>query len=129
MNASLERYETIKKFAIVPREFSIEKGEVTPSLKIRKKVIERNFTDLIDSLHTGHDAPHRVFLVMGDCRFRVETNSEALARELTAYFAPFLCPPGHADIAITALQAPVPDLGLDFQVKEPDAGKTKVKVK
>jgi len=51
LNESLERFETIKKFAIVPREFSIDKGEVTPSLKIRKKVIERNFTDLINSLY------------------------------------------------------------------------------
>jgi len=86
-----------------------------------------NCADLIDSLRAGHDAPHRVFLAMGDCRFRVETNSEALARELTAYFAPFLCSPGDVDIAVTALQGPAPELGLDFQVKAPDPGKTKIK--
>lgn len=84
-------------------------------------------SDLIDRLTAGADTPHRVFLAMGDCRFRVETNSETLAGELTTYFAPFLCSPGGADIAVTALQGPVPDLGLTFQVKEPDPGKTKVK--
>ena len=84
-------------------------------------------SDLIDRLTAGADTPHRVFLAMGDCRFRVETNSLTLAGELTTYFAPFLCSPGAADIAVTALQGPVPDLGLNFQVKEPDPGKTKVK--
>jgi HprK-related kinase B len=84
-------------------------------------------SDLIDRLAAGVDTPHRVFLAMGDCRFRVETNSENLAGELTTYFAPFLCSPGAADIAVTALQGPVPDLGLSFLVKEPDPGKTKIK--
>lgn len=83
--------------------------------------------DLIDRLTAGADTPHRVFLAMGDCRFRVESNSEALARELTIYFAPFLCSPGRTDIVVTALQGPVPDLGLSFLVKEPDPGKTKIK--
>ena len=83
--------------------------------------------DLVERLCAGADAPHRLSLAMGDCRFLVETNSENLARELTAYFAPFLRSSGQADIRITALQAPVPDLGLNFQVKAPDPGKTKIK--
>ena len=81
----------------------------------------------MDRLTAGVETPHLVYLAMGDCLFRVETNSETLARELTVYFSPFLRSPGKADIVITALQAPVPDLGLTFQVKEPDPGKTKVK--
>lgn len=84
-------------------------------------------SELVDRLSAGVDTPHRVYLAMGDCRFLVESNSADLHRELTAYFAPFLCAPGEADIRITALQSPVPDLGLKFTVKEPDPGKTKVK--
>jgi len=78
-------------------------------------------------LSAGRVMPHRVFLAMGDCRFCVETNSETLARELTAYFAPFLCSPRNADISITALQAPAPELDLPFKVKQPDPGKTRIK--
>ncbi|NLN63192.1 MAG: long-chain fatty acid--CoA ligase [Myxococcales bacterium] len=53
LNASLERYETIKKFAIAPREFSIDKGEMTPSLKLRRKVIAKNFAGLLNTLYTS----------------------------------------------------------------------------
>lgn len=84
-------------------------------------------SDLVARLTQGLTWPHRLFLAMGECRFRVETNSEALARELTTYFSPFLCPAVEPDIVVTALQAPVPDLGLDFAVKTPDPGKTKIK--
>lgn len=83
--------------------------------------------NLIDRLSAHVAAAHEVFLAMGDCRFQVRTNSENLARELGTYFAPFLCSAGPADISITALQGPTPDLGLAFQVKEPDPGKTKIK--
>lgn len=83
--------------------------------------------DLVAHLTQGLSWPHRLFLAMGECRFRVETNSEALARELTTYFSPFLCPAHDADIVVIALQAPVPDLGLSFAVKTPDPGKTKIK--
>ena len=82
---------------------------------------------LIDLLSSGVATPHQVCLSMGDCRFMVMTNSEKLARELAIYFAPFLNSRDDADIFITALQSEVPDLGLCFQVKEPDPGKTKIK--
>lgn len=82
---------------------------------------------LVELLSAGIATPHQVCLSMGDCRFRVMTNSENLARELTTYFAPFLKSPANADITITALQAEVPDMGLSFQVKEPDPGKSKIK--
>ena len=45
-------FETIKKFKLSPRAFSIEKGEMTPKMSIvRKKVLE-NFNDLIESIYT-----------------------------------------------------------------------------
>lgn len=83
--------------------------------------------DLVDRLLAGVDLSHLVHLSMGDCRFMVQTNSGSLAAELRTYFAPFLRSPGDADIVIEALQAPVPDLGLSYTVKEPDPGKTKIK--
>ncbi|SFL56411.1 HprK-related kinase B [Desulfomicrobium norvegicum] len=82
---------------------------------------------LVHLLSAGVATPHQVCLSMGDCRFRVMTNSGNLARELTRYFAPFLNSGSEADISITALQGEVPDLGLIFEVKEPDPGKTKIK--
>ncbi len=83
--------------------------------------------ELIGRLTAGIETPHQVCLTMGDCRFRIKTNSERLALELTTYFAPFLSTGGEAEILITALQGEVPELGLAFQVKEPDPGKTKIK--
>ncbi|MBN2343893.1 MAG: long-chain fatty acid--CoA ligase [Deltaproteobacteria bacterium] len=53
LNSRLERYETIKRFAIAPREFTIADGEVTPSLKLRKKIIEQRYTHLIDELYSN----------------------------------------------------------------------------
>ena len=40
-NAKLERWETIKRFAILPSELSIEEGEVTPSQKVRRRAVEK----------------------------------------------------------------------------------------
>jgi long-chain acyl-CoA synthetase len=53
VNRELSRFEQIKRFAIVPREFSAEEGEVTPTLKLRRRVIEERFADDIERLYTG----------------------------------------------------------------------------
>ena len=45
------RYEQIKRFAIVSREFSAEEGEVTPTLKLKRRVIEERFADEIERLY------------------------------------------------------------------------------
>ena len=50
-NAKLERWETIKKFAILPAELSIDEGEVTPSQKIRRRAVEQKYADRLDSLY------------------------------------------------------------------------------
>ncbi len=50
-NAGLERWETIKKFAVLPHELSVEEGEVTPSMKIRRAAVGKRYSDLIDSLY------------------------------------------------------------------------------
>jgi long-chain acyl-CoA synthetase len=45
------RYEQIKKIALIPEAFSIEKGEVTPSQKIKRTVVENHYREIIDALY------------------------------------------------------------------------------
>jgi long-chain acyl-CoA synthetase len=53
LNGKLNRWETIKKFAILPRDLSIEAGEVTPSMKIKRRNVEANFAEQIDKMYAG----------------------------------------------------------------------------
>ena len=53
LNATLNRWETIKQFRILDREFAIESGELTPSLKIKRKVVESMYSDVLDSMYTS----------------------------------------------------------------------------
>ncbi|MDR1768913.1 MAG: long-chain fatty acid--CoA ligase, partial [Propionibacteriaceae bacterium] len=50
-NSRLERWETVKRFAILPKEFSVDDGGVTPSLKIRRAIIAQRYADVVDSLY------------------------------------------------------------------------------
>jgi len=50
-NAQLERWETIKRFEILPTELSVDEGEVTPSLKIRRKAVEKKYEHVLNSLY------------------------------------------------------------------------------
>jgi long-chain acyl-CoA synthetase len=49
----LADYERVKKVALLPNEFSIDKGEMTPTLKIKRAVIDEKYEDLIDQLSGG----------------------------------------------------------------------------
>ena len=51
VNRDRVRVEQIKKFVIVPREFSLEEGEVTPTLKLRRRVIHDHFAAEIEQLY------------------------------------------------------------------------------
>ena len=51
LNAGLARHETIKKFAILPRDLSIESDEITPSLKVKRRVVERNHGEVLDEMY------------------------------------------------------------------------------
>jgi long-chain acyl-CoA synthetase len=50
-NAQLASWESIKNFALLPREFTIEAGELTPSLKVKRKVVDERYRDVIDRLY------------------------------------------------------------------------------
>lgn len=51
VNEKLPTYETIKRIHIVPRDFSIEGGELTPTLKLKRKVIHEKYKSHIDKLY------------------------------------------------------------------------------
>jgi long-chain acyl-CoA synthetase len=53
LNENLARYETIKKFALLPVDFSIETGELTPSMKVKRKVVESKYMDTLDAFYKG----------------------------------------------------------------------------
>lgn len=50
MTRELSDYERVKKVALIPREFSIDKGEMTPTLKIKRGVIDEKYSELIDEI-------------------------------------------------------------------------------
>jgi len=50
-NAKLERWETVKRFAVLPTELSVDDGGVTPNMKIRRKVVTDMYADVVDSLY------------------------------------------------------------------------------
>src|ERR1700712_141504 len=51
LNGKLERWGTIKKFVIPPRDLTVEDGELTPSMKIRRKIVEKQHMGQLDALY------------------------------------------------------------------------------
>jgi long-chain acyl-CoA synthetase len=54
INGKLARYESIKKFVLIPRDFSIEGGELTPTLKLKRKVIYEKYKDKIEGMYADN---------------------------------------------------------------------------
>ena len=52
LNGQFSNPEQIKKFSILPRDFTIDDGELTPTLKIRRKQISENWSFIIESMYT-----------------------------------------------------------------------------
>jgi long-chain acyl-CoA synthetase len=52
VNADLSRFEQIKRFAILPRDFSADEGEVTPTLKLKRRVCQEHFAAEIEALYS-----------------------------------------------------------------------------
>ncbi|MEU9215515.1 AMP-dependent synthetase/ligase [Streptomyces sp. NPDC048376] len=53
LNEGLQRWQTIKKFRLLPRDLDIEHGEITPSLKLKRPVVEREYKHLIEEMYEG----------------------------------------------------------------------------
>ena len=53
LNNQFSNPEQLKKFAILPRDLTIDNGELTPTLKIRRKQINENWSDVIESMYNN----------------------------------------------------------------------------
>ena len=53
MNKRLSNPEKIKRWAILINDLSIERGELTPNLKLKKRATAQRYSKIIDSLYTG----------------------------------------------------------------------------
>ncbi|GAA0678074.1 long-chain fatty acid--CoA ligase [Kitasatospora atroaurantiaca] len=53
LNTDLQRWQTIKKFSLLPRDLDIEHGELTPSLKIKRPVVEKTYADAVAEMYAG----------------------------------------------------------------------------
>jgi len=53
VTGELAKFEQIKKITLLPREFSLEGGELTPTLKVKRRVVEQKYKDMIDRMYEG----------------------------------------------------------------------------
>ncbi|CAN5727519.1 AMP-dependent synthetase/ligase [soil metagenome] len=53
VNKSLAKYETVKQFSVLPADLTVEQGELTPSLKVKRKVVEKKYAPLLDKMYEG----------------------------------------------------------------------------
>ncbi|MFL5321660.1 MAG: AMP-dependent synthetase/ligase [Myxococcaceae bacterium] len=56
LNKELPSYETIKQIALLPEDLTIEKGELTASMKVRRKIVEKKYKAMLDALYEGGSA-------------------------------------------------------------------------
>jgi long-chain acyl-CoA synthetase len=54
--AGLAKFEAPKKIALLEHDFSVERGELTPTLKVKRRIVDRDYKTLIDSLYDSADA-------------------------------------------------------------------------
>jgi long-chain acyl-CoA synthetase len=47
----LAHFEMPKKIALLPHDFSLERGEMTPTQKVKRRVVDKNYKDVIDRLY------------------------------------------------------------------------------
>ncbi len=57
VNARLARHEAIRRWAILPGELKVETGELTPSLKVRRRLVEQRYRDVLEELYAEPAAP------------------------------------------------------------------------
>jgi len=52
LTRDLADYERIRRIVLLPEEFTIDKGELTPTLKVKRRIIDEKFGSLIDELYS-----------------------------------------------------------------------------
>lgn len=58
LNGGFGQWEKVKKIALLSKEFTIDGGELTPKLSLRRKVILTNYADVIDKIYEGEEKSH-----------------------------------------------------------------------
>ncbi len=53
VNPQFARVEHVRKFTVLPRDFSVDEGELTPTLKIKRRAVDKNFADEIEAMYQG----------------------------------------------------------------------------
>jgi long-chain acyl-CoA synthetase len=56
LNKGLASYESIKNFAILPKDLTLDAGDLTPSLKVKRKAVETKYKELIEGFYAGNVA-------------------------------------------------------------------------
>ncbi|TDI23082.1 MAG: long-chain fatty acid--CoA ligase [Acidobacteria bacterium] len=56
-NSDLASYEQVKRFALLPAEFSVATGELTPTLKVKRRVVEDRWQDVIEGIYAASQNP------------------------------------------------------------------------
>jgi long-chain acyl-CoA synthetase len=65
VNAESARVRQLKKFAVLGDPLSIERGELTPTLKVKRKVVREHFADEIEAMYSQRAAPRRSLVATG----------------------------------------------------------------
>jgi long-chain acyl-CoA synthetase len=61
LTANLAQYETIKRFALLPGDFTFDAGTLTFTLKLKRRVVEEKYRKVIESLYADVSEPHPIF--------------------------------------------------------------------
>jgi len=83
--------------------------------------------ELAAQVRANAPSAHELLLDFGGCIIQAQSSTVELHEALADYFKEFVISSGTPEIVVTAHEAPTPDLPLEFTVKQPDPGKTKIK--
>ncbi len=61
LTAHLAQYETIKRFALLPQDFTFDNGSLTFTLKLKRRVVEQKYRNVIESLYADFAEPRPIF--------------------------------------------------------------------
>jgi long-subunit acyl-CoA synthetase (AMP-forming) len=53
VNPRFARVEHVRKFTVLPRDFSVDEGELTPTLKIKRRIVHEHFSEQIEAMYAG----------------------------------------------------------------------------